>query len=102
MNRITHAVRIGGHAYSDDNGQTWRWDSNDSPCPLDACETYGIPCNKEAQKKAIDAHTEAFFKEYRARMENYQYSPEELWEMRAAFGEGATVVNVITGKETKL
>jgi len=29
-------------------------------------------------------------------------SEEELFEMRAAFGEGATVVNVITGKETKL
>jgi hypothetical protein len=27
---------------------------------------------------------------------------EQLYEMRAAFGEGETVVNVFTGRETKL
>jgi hypothetical protein len=35
-------------------------------------------------------------------MENHVHSDEEMFEMRAAFGEGATVVNAITGQETKL
>ena len=29
-------------------------------------------------------------------------SSEELWEMRAAFGRGTTVVDVITGRKTRL
>lgn len=39
---------------------------------------------------------------YRERMKNHVPSGEELYEMRAAFGTGVTVVNVITGKKTKL
>lgn len=32
-------------------------------------------------------------------MKNHVYSEEELYEMRSAFGEGACVVDIITGKK---
>jgi hypothetical protein len=35
-------------------------------------------------------------------MANHVPSSEELFEMRAAFGEGAEVVNVLTGRRTTL
>jgi hypothetical protein len=40
--------------------------------------------------------------EYVKQQQNKEYSEEELFEMRAAYGKGATVVNVITGKKTTL
>lgn len=39
---------------------------------------------------------------YRKQMENHVPDDEEMFEMRSAFGEGTTVVNVITGKRTIL
>ena len=56
----------------------------------------------EATKKKRDAQTERELKAYRESMRNHQYSDEELFEMRAAFGEGATVVDVITGQQIPL
>ena len=54
----------------------------------------------EATNAAREAEVEAALAEYRA---NYKGpSAEELAEMRAAFGPGATVVNVITGKKIEL
>ena len=56
--------------------------------------------NAEATHTAREDEVEAELAEYRA---NYRGpSAEELAEMRAAFGPGATVVNVITGKKIKL
>lgn len=48
----------------------------------------------EKDKKALE--------DYRERMKNHVYSAEEMFEMRAAFGEGETVVNVITGEKIQL
>ena len=89
-------------AYTEDNGKTWKWTSNDACCPMDACEEFGIPCDKVAQQAALNEQLEAFAKEYHAAMKNHKYSDEEMFEMRSAFGEGTTVVNVLTGKRTKL
>jgi hypothetical protein len=88
-------------AYTND-GVTWRWVSNNTPVPLDAAKEHGIPVEPVAQQALIDADTIAFVAAYRQRMANHVHSAEELNEMRAAFGPGATVVNVITGKSTKL
>lgn len=56
--------------------------------------------NVEATNKARDEDTSAFIKEYR---ENYKGpSEEELFEMRAEFGKGTTVVDIIIGKEIRL
>ena len=90
-----------GVAYSTDN-MVWFWESNDSPCPLDACLRYEIPCNSILQKLAIEKHNEKMIRDYRERMKNYSPSHEEITEMRANFGEGTKVVNVITGKTTSL
>lgn len=40
--------------------------------------------------------------EYRKAMANHQPSEEELLEMRAAFGEGTSVVNILTGESIQL
>jgi hypothetical protein len=39
---------------------------------------------------------------YRKEQENHVPDAEELFEMRAAFGEGATVVNIFTGGVTQI
>jgi hypothetical protein len=51
-----------------------------------------------AQDAALDLELDAI----RERMANHVPSSEELFEMRAAFGEGAEVVNVLTGRRTTL
>ena len=48
---------------------------------------------REAEnRKTIEAYRKA----------DHQPSSEELWEMRAAFGRGTTVVDVITGRKIRL
>jgi hypothetical protein len=51
------------------------------------------PTKKQTQKILAD---------YRSRMKDYKPSPEHLAEMRAAFGAGKVVVDVITGRRIKL
>lgn len=54
----------------------------------------GNAYRQEQNKKAIA--------EYIKQQENHEYSDEELFEMRAAFGKGTTVVNAFTGKKITL
>ena len=56
----------------------------------------------EATDKAREKETAEFIKEYKKQQENREYSVEELAEMRNAFGEGTTVVDIFSGKEMKL
>lgn len=53
--------------------------------------------NVEATRKARAREEEAFLEEYRKNAR--PATPEELAEMRAAFGPGKVVVDVITGQE---
>ena len=54
----------------------------------------------EATRAARQAENEAFLEEYR---KNYEGpTEEERAEMRAAFGEGETVVDIITGQRISL
>ena len=56
--------------------------------------------NTEATRAARQAENEAFLEEYR---KNYEGpTEEERAEMRAAFGEGETVVDIITGQRISL
>jgi len=73
----------------------------DRPVPMHVFKDAGVE-PPPGQKAACEAHTSASIAAYRKAMENYVPSDEEMFEMRAAFGPGTTVVNVITGKETKL
>jgi len=101
FSKTEHGHTFSSEAYTDD-GKVWRWVSNNACCPLDICPEYGIPVDVEAQKKAREIDLDRELAEYRKAQKNRKPSAEELFEMRAAFGEGATVVNVITGREIKV
>jgi hypothetical protein len=80
-----------------------RWDSNNSVPPEDCLEAFklaGCEFDFDAAIAARDADTDAFLEEYRRNQK--PATGEELFEMRAAFGEGTTVVDIFTGRETKL
>lgn len=85
-------------AYTDDGGKTWRWQSNDAPCPLDACKAYLIPCDEAAQKLLISKHTDWVVAEYKRQQRMREQTAEEAFELRAAFGPGVKVINVLTGE----
>ena len=85
------------------------WTSN-GRCPMDDMTTdwYNLGIITEAEKAATDAAREnmndVFINEWKASRNNRtaEEIAEERFEMRAAFGPGETVVNVITGERTVL
>ena len=82
-----------------------RWTSNNRVIPKDCREilshtAYRDLFSEEASRAAEDAETAAFLESYR---KNYTGpSEEEKAEMRAAFGTGSTVVDIITGERIRL
>lgn len=81
-----------------------KWISSGNYLPADVVEKLTFAgadfFSAEATAAKREAQTAAFLDSYRR---NYKgASEEEKVEMRAAFGEGTTVVNVITGKKTRL
>jgi len=85
-------------------GGVLRWTSNGHVPPQDCLEDFreaGLGSfDMEASKRVRDRETMAFLAEYKAA--DTGHTDEELCEMRAAFGEGVTIVNVVTGRRTKL
>ena len=84
-----------------------RWNSNGRVMPKDCREilshtAYRSLYDEEASAAAEDEEATAAIRAYRERRKNYRYSEEELFEMRAAFGAGTTVVDVFTGKTIRL
>jgi hypothetical protein len=82
-----------------------RWISNGHAVPRESAlilHGLGLALDIGATKAAEEAETREFLAAYRERMAGHVPDAEELAEMRAAFGPGATVVNVITGQETQL
>ena len=90
------------NAIVEDDGAI-KWKSNDAYIPDDFCEKLeyaGYKFSREATAVKRNAQVQKELAQYRA---NYTGpSDEEVAEMRAAFGEGETVVDVITGKTIKL
>ena len=84
-----------------EDGDLRRWIESDNVVPPWVFEEAGLPVS-EAYQMAYDEDTAKTLADYRERMMDHEYSHEELCEMRAAFGEGETVVNVITGQRIKL
>lgn len=81
-----------------------KWISSGNYLPADVVEKLIFAgadfFSAEATAAKREAQTAAFLESYR---KNYKEpSAEERMEMEAAFGKGTTVVNVITGKRTKL
>ena len=79
------------------------WNSNGNYLPADAAEVLSytdFPFSLEETAKARDAQTAAFLENYQ---KNYTGpSEEEKAEMRAAFGSGSTVVDIISGERISL
>ena len=87
------------------DGDVLRWDSNGN-CPMDDFMDTSLRAGLVTRKQ-YDATTKARYEEVQKFLEEYRANPpqpteEEIYEMRAAFGEGAEVVNIITGQKTKL
>ena len=93
-----------GELLIDENGvASWKNSGNIVPEDIAQMAEYGgLPVNIEATRKARDEEMTAFIAEYRERQANREPDPEELFEMRAAFGTGTVVVNVFTGREIRL
>ena len=80
-----------------------RWKSNGRCLMDDFCEKLeyaGYPFSREATARKRDAQNEESIAEYRRNHRGL--SGEALAEAGAVFGEGATVVNVLTGRKTRL
>ena len=83
-----------------------RWKSNNAaPMTdmLDVWKLHGTPDMEFDYAKAVAtraSETSAFLAEYRKR--DRGPSAEQMTEMRAAFGAGVTVMNIITGRKTRL
>lgn len=60
----------------------------------------GYPFSRKATADKREAQVEEELAQYRKNHKGF--SQEEHDEARAAFGEGTTVVNVLTGEKTKL
>lgn len=87
---------------NDATGPVVRWNSNDRIPFADMLQEFKdagwidaqVQSNSLAQRKIEDrAAIEAYRKNFKG------YSEEDLLEMRAEFGAGAKVVNVLTGQE---
>ena len=83
-----------------------RWTTNNRVPPLDCLEfaKFGlkIPVDIPASIAQGDKETQKDLQEYRIRMAEREITPEERFEMEAAFGKGTTIVDIITGKEIQL
>ena len=89
--------------YEDDNAV--KWATNGSYLPAECVEHMvfaGLPVNVEATAKKRKAQISRDIKAYIKAMENSPADDEERYEMEAAFGKGTTVVNVLTGRTTRL
>lgn len=78
-----------------------RWKSSNNCVPMHVFEEAGIEAPKGHQA-ILEAEADAAIANYKKRMESYEPSAEELFEVEAAFGPGTEVVNVITGKKFKV
>lgn len=80
-----------------------RWKGNGRYLMDDFCEKLeyaGYAFSRKATAEKRDAQNEESLAEYRK--SDRGLSGEALFEARAAFGEGTTIVNVLTGRRTKL
>lgn len=92
-------------AIVDDNGiATWKLSGNCLPDDfLEMLDWAGVATiNYEATKRERQRQDEKFFKEYKEANKNRKYTEEELFEMRAAFGTGVTIVDAISGQTIQL
>jgi hypothetical protein len=81
-----------------------RWKANDRVPPQDCLEDFqaiGCGFDLEGSGRVRESEQTAFLKDYAASELDRKPSAEERFEMRAAFGPGQNVVNVLTGRRTR-
>lgn len=79
-----------------------RWKSNNKVVPEDAANlayAIGIGVSLSACQRVRDAELARFFSEYRNSCAVQKPSADEQAERVAAFGRGATIINIITGEK---
>lgn len=77
-----------------------RWIASGNYLPDDFCEKLeyaGYAFSRTATREAKDRQVDESLKAYRS--QKHTYSFEEMAEMRAAFGEGQVIVDIITGEQ---
>lgn len=82
-----------------------RWNSNDRVPFDDAIRlaiSLGMPVDRIKSAAVRDAENAKFIAEYKAAQAGIKASAEELAEMRANFEPGTVLVNVLTGRRTKI
>ena len=80
-----------------------KWSTNGSYIPDDFCEKLEYAdynFSREATRRTRDKQTKEFIEEYKKNQS--EPTEEELAEMRAVFGVGATVVDAISGRKIRL
>lgn len=80
-----------------------RWKTNGQVPPREVLEFWAYaqkPFDLEASLRALEEDVERFIQEYRRRWR--PPGPEALAELRAAFGPGAVVVDVLAGRRFKV
>lgn len=91
--------------YFNQNG-AYCWKSNNRPVPVDCVTASGVDqlpnFDLAKQKQACEESAAEAIKAYREFRASHGYSNEELFEMRAAFGQGKVVVDVFTREKIKL
>lgn len=98
QNRDLRRLRDQLQADTYEKGGALHWKSNDAVVPMDVFRDAAL-MPPPAQEAAREADAAKFIAEYKKRRANHKPSAEEMFEMRAAFGPGQTVVDVITGKK---
>lgn len=63
---------------------------------------YGYLIDVDEHERLLDEQQTKSIRAYKERMKNHVYSEEELFEMRAAFGAGTVITDVLTGQEIVL
>jgi hypothetical protein len=83
------------------NGAIYVWKKSSNVVPPWFFTENGLDM-PEQQEAAHDEQQAKSIAEYKERMKDWEPDAEDLYEMRAAFGTGAEVVNVITGRKIQL
>lgn len=99
--RVAEVKRLRNAMASDERAReaegVRRWRSNGAVIPTHVYKDAFVVC-PPTQEAAYDREVSESIAAYRRRMENHVPDAEEMFEMRAAFGPGQTVVNVLTGQ----
>ena len=82
-----------------------RYESNEAAPPEEVCQAWaelGLPVDLALQAEAREADLVAVVADYREARATWtpEARAEHAWELRAAFGPGVEVVDILTGERT--